>query len=355
MTVYVVTGKLGSGKTLVTVAKIQDAIVEGRPVATNLNLNLHNMPQVGRMAKSPRVIRLPDKPQLSDLEAIGKGNLSYDESRNGLIVLDECGTWFNARTWADKSRQAVINWCLHARKLGWDIIFIIQDLSLIDKQVRLSMAEYVVYCRRFDRITVPFLGLIWKLLTGSRLLLPQVHFGLVKYGDTSTSLVADRWMYRGRGLYAAYDTRQIFSDNYALPAFGMLPPYITHGQFSVKHGGAFYMRLTRIYFKRLSKFRLLFTGVMAGMALFWLAVDKPHYIFTSDAAVAPAPAAALPVSDFRITSSSFYGTEVNYTFTDAHHQTYSSADVIKNGYHIFYIDACSVVIERGGKREKVSC
>lgn len=45
------------------------------------------------------MIRLPDKPSLNDLLAIGVGNTSYDESRNGLLVLDECGTWFNSRSW----------------------------------------------------------------------------------------------------------------------------------------------------------------------------------------------------------------------------------------------------------------
>ncbi|WP_337223689.1 zonular occludens toxin domain-containing protein, partial [Escherichia coli] len=134
MAVYVVTGKLGSGKTLVSVSRIQERLAKGCPVATNLDLKLHNMPTVGRYAKKTRVIRIPDKPSLNDLLAIGTGNTSYDESRNGLLVLDECGTWFNSRSWGDKDRQPVIDWFLHARKLGWDIIFLIQDISIMDKQ-----------------------------------------------------------------------------------------------------------------------------------------------------------------------------------------------------------------------------
>ncbi len=158
MAVYVVTGKLGSGKTLVAVGKIQDKIVSGCKVATNLDLRIHKLPRVGIFAKSPDVIRIPDKPSLEDLLAIGRGNNSYDENKNGLLVLDECGTWFNSRSWADKERQSVINWFLHARKLGWDIIFLIQDLSIMDKQARVALAEHVVYCRRLDKITIPFIG-----------------------------------------------------------------------------------------------------------------------------------------------------------------------------------------------------
>jgi len=51
MAVYVVTGKLGAGKTLVAVGKIQDKIVSGCRVATNLDLRIHNLPRVGVFAK----------------------------------------------------------------------------------------------------------------------------------------------------------------------------------------------------------------------------------------------------------------------------------------------------------------
>jgi hypothetical protein len=51
MAVHVVTGKLGSGKTLVSVSRIQERLAKGCPVATNLDLKLHNMPMVGRYAK----------------------------------------------------------------------------------------------------------------------------------------------------------------------------------------------------------------------------------------------------------------------------------------------------------------
>ncbi|GAL09053.1 hypothetical protein JCM19233_18 [Vibrio astriarenae] len=117
-------GKIRAGKSLTSVGRIRDAFERGAPVATNLDINLKNM--LGRDKKNTRLYRLPDKPQLIDLEAIGNGNTTYDEAKNGLLVLDECGTWFNSRTWNDKSRQDVINWFLHARKLGWDLIFIVQ-------------------------------------------------------------------------------------------------------------------------------------------------------------------------------------------------------------------------------------
>ncbi|EMZ8295418.1 hypothetical protein ABE991_004869, partial [Escherichia coli] len=250
MAVHVVTGKLGSGKTLVSVSRIQERLAKGCPVATNLDLKLHNIPMVGRYAKKTRVIRVPDKPSLNDLLAIGIGNTSYDESRNGLLVLDECGTWFNSRSWGDKDRQPVIDWFLHARKLGWDIIFLIQDISIMDKQARLALAEHVVYCRRSDKLNIPFIGSIMNLVSGARFSLPKVHFGIVKYGDNVNSITVDKWIYTGKSLYSAYNTKQVFTDNYPHGAYSLLPPFITHGQFSVHKGLNYYMRLTKIYFRK---------------------------------------------------------------------------------------------------------
>ena len=97
MAVYVVTGKLGAGKTLVAVGKIKDKLNQGCKVATNLDLNLDKL--IGEKAKATRCYRIPDKPVLADLESIGTGTDSYDENKNGLLVLDECGTWFNAVAW----------------------------------------------------------------------------------------------------------------------------------------------------------------------------------------------------------------------------------------------------------------
>jgi len=265
MAVYFVTGKLGSGKTLVSVGKIRDALQEGRKVATNLNIRLQHL--VGRNAKKPVLYRLPDKPVAEDMFALGSGNDTYDEEKNGLIVLDECGTWFNSRDWQDKSRKALIDWLLHARKLGWDVIFIIQDVSMIDKQARKSICEHVVYCRRLDRIGIPLLDTLAKTVRKKGLPKPKVHMAFVKYGDLPTSLTVDRWVYTGRDLYQAYDTKQSFVEDYPHKLYQVLPPYFSHGRYSVPMTARNIMRLTRIYFRRFSKVGILAAGIFGGAAV----------------------------------------------------------------------------------------
>ncbi len=354
MAVHVVTGKLGSGKTLVAVGKIQDKLVSGCKVATNLDLRIHKFPRVGVNAKSPRIMRIPDKPNLEDLIAIGKGNDSYDENKNGLLVLDECGTWFNSRSWADKQRQSVIDWFLHARKLGWDIIFLIQDLSIMDKQARVALAEHVVYCRRLDKITIPFIGSLYALMTGSKFPLPKIHLGIVKYGDSAQSMTVERWTYTGRDLYPAYDTKQAFSDSYDKGVYSYLTPFLSHGRYAVNHDLSFFMRMTKIYLKRFSKI-FVFSGGALLAFLFSYLNTKPISPTVVVQAENPSIKKEYLINDFKILSSSLFGYEAKYLFIDSKGNKVSSSDLVKLGYNVIYLGSCKALITKGENDETIQC
>jgi len=272
MAVYCVTGKLGAGKTLVAVSRIQKYLNSKRRVATNLDLNLEKL--VNPFAKKTNVIRLPDIPTEEDLNAIGKG---YDgaiksDDYNGALVLDECAKWLNSRDYRDKNRQGLINWMIHARKKRWDIFFIIQDISVMDKQFRDLFCEHVVYCRRMDKYSIPFLSAPYKFLFGKPLTGMKLHIGLVRYGEKETSTIVDRWMYRGTDLYSAYDTEQGFSD-VSDPIRSILPPYYVYGRYTTK---------LRNYINGIhnwSVFPFLLIGSLLGYALAsWTAESYEDYI-----------------------------------------------------------------------------
>lgn len=265
MPTYAVTGKLGSGKTLACVGRIRDALIQGRPVATNLDINLDKL--VGKKAKNVCLYRLPDKPTAADLYALGSGNDGYDEEMNGLLVLDECGTWFNAREWNDKDRRGLIDWLLHARKFGWDPYFLIQEVTMMDKQVRKSLLEMVVYCRRLDRLTVPLLDPIYKLIFDKPMPKKKIHLGVVRYGDQPNAPVAERWWYLGRELYPAYDTKQVFRDDYPHHLYQVLPPWYTHGRYMRPRDWRFVMKLTKIYFRKYSRIVLMAVAAIGGAAV----------------------------------------------------------------------------------------
>lgn len=240
MAVYFLTGTLGAGKTLASVGKIRDALKEGRRVCTNLDLYPEKMLARGSRAT---VVRLPDKPRLCDLQGIGFGcdEKDYTGKRFGLIVLDELGTWFNTRNWSDKERLPVIDWFLHARKYRWDVIFIVQDIEAVDKQLRSALCEHFVRVRRLDRYMVPLLGTVAKWCGGT-MPMPQIHAATVYYGERADPVCkVEKWWYRGKELYDAFETGQVFVSGQELvgeqlldmrAAYTMLSPWHVAGRYS---------------------------------------------------------------------------------------------------------------------------
>jgi len=232
MAFYIVTGKLGSGKSLVCVSKIQQHLMQGCRVATNLDIFVEHLlpPHV----RTVDLTRIPDLPSIEDFEALGKGSDQYaDESKFGLIVLDEGSGNFNAREWADKSRQAMIDWLKHARKLRWHVYIIVQSESMLDKQIRDAFGEHLVACKRMDRLSIPIIGLIGRLF-GFVVRPPKVHVGVVRYGLARTDPVVDRWFYRGTHLYKAYDTEQVFCRDTSPGLYSYLSPYAVKGHSMTK-------------------------------------------------------------------------------------------------------------------------
>lgn len=235
MPVWCVTGKLGAGKTLVSVSRIKKYLEEGRRVATNLDLKLENFGSP--YSKTPIVYRLPDVPTLESFESIGQG---YDgeligDNRNGLVVLDECALWLNSRDWNDKSRRKLINYFVHLRKLRWDLIILIQDEDALDTQFRKLYCEHTVYCSRADRFNIPFIGTFVKMLFGGRLPMPRVHIGTVMYNAGHGQTKVDTWFYRGTNLFNAFNTEQSFTlDNSMDAVYQYLPPYLVKGRYLAK-------------------------------------------------------------------------------------------------------------------------
>ena len=362
MPVYFVTGKLGSGKTLVSIGKIRDKLNSGCKVATNIDLNLHKL--ISIKSKNCVVYRIPDKPVLADLEAIGKGTESYDEDQNGILVLDECGTWFNSRSWVDKSRQEVLNWFLHARKLGWDIIFLVQDISIVDKQARETLAEFVVYCKRLDRVSIPLVTFLFRV-AGFKVTFPKVHLAIVKYGYAQSSPVVERWLYTGRNLYHAYDTKQAFSNYYENSVYQVLPPYYSHYRYIKPFDPVKLMRMTKIYWKRFNRPFLLFSGVIIG---FILSITYVLNDLVTEKKQTSAVTAKISPDDFqndqlllsrftgsRITGYSKLGDFENYRIMTPDLKLYTSVEIVSQGLQLEPIDSCQLIIKKGNASEKVSC
>lgn len=222
MPIYSVEGKLGTGKTKFCVWMAQQAMLKKRRVASNVDLDCTKLYPWGKRT----YVRVPDKPTAFDLLALGPGNPeSYDEDRNGVLILDELGTWLNARSFQDKDRAHLLDWLIHARKYGWDVYLIVQDAGMIDKQVREALIEYQCRCMRMDKVRIPIIGRILGLVHERLAYLPKFHLVTARVGYGTGAIVADRWSFLGKDLHAAYDTRQVFRSDYPHGAYSALLPW----------------------------------------------------------------------------------------------------------------------------------
>lgn len=229
MTDFAVTGKKRSGKGLFCAGLIRDALLAGRPVATNMDFFPDAV--LSPLCKS-NFIRLPDCPTVADLHLLGRGNPIVDDENNGIIVLDEASKYFNARTYADKERQAMLDWLIHSGKLGWDVYYQMQGLMQIDKQLRETQVEYHIAVKRTDKWPIPFITPLAKLI-GLNIRFPRMHMGTYRHGVQPDALIVDRKWYKAKDMYDAYDTRQVFLDRDHPKACGIhtvLSPWYTKGR-----------------------------------------------------------------------------------------------------------------------------
>jgi hypothetical protein len=207
---WIIQGVRGEGKSLCAVGKIKEYMMRGRPVATNLDLYLDKfLPE----HNSTIAYRLPDYPRLEDFQLLPP---AYDrkyrgEDMNGLLVLDELGTWLNARSWNDKSRLQLLNWLFLSRKDHWDLILLAQDFEMIDAQVRKTLCDYLVQTSRLDRQKIPYLAPLLGFL-GANTYMPRVHRYHVFYGMSTNQNTVETWTYTGKDFYDGYDTNQKFTD-----------------------------------------------------------------------------------------------------------------------------------------------
>lgn len=344
---FAITGKKGNGKSLVSVARIREYLQKGLPVATNLDLNLKEL--LGKSHKTARVIRLPDMVRGEHLEMLGFGNKTPDESLNGAVVLDELATWLNARSYKETERQSLINWLVQARKWGWDCYYLVQETNMVDKQVREGLFEHVVQCRRMDRLTIPVLNTLTKFFFGKKCTLPRVHIGFVRYGDGGpSSLVVDRWVYRGDQFFSCYDTKQRFRADYPHGPYSYLPPWYTHGRHRSSLSLDNLMRITKILWRKYSRPALF----LSGLTLSFLACLV--FFFSSAEPVAVTEAVNTDMIDkltgARIVSyASMPGRMPQHRLAFGEGQEITTAELLQMGYHLRDFNRNTLTIVKGGR------
>lgn len=172
MAVVCFTGVPGSGKSYHVAREIYDNLRKGVNVISNLNINTSIIPPNGKRPLG-HFIYVPNQQFINNCiqEKNKFGNLQECDSvyayihglenfalmyskRNKkgqiiehqhLLILDECQTIFNPRSWNRKDRLRWVEFFTVHRHYGFDVILITQNDMMVDKQIRGIMETQVIH------------------------------------------------------------------------------------------------------------------------------------------------------------------------------------------------------------------
>lgn len=176
----VVQGSLGSGKSMVAMIELIYQLKAGGVVACNFTLtddwayDLAGQNLAVRfgfqnrldLAKSywDRCYKIGNPESMIELSGERGSNLAKmcvgkrkgKREGKGLLILDDCHHFFNARTFT--ANKEYVSFFANARKYGWRTILITHSVENIDKQIR-SYIEIESRFRNLQKVKIPFLPL----------------------------------------------------------------------------------------------------------------------------------------------------------------------------------------------------
>ncbi|OLO02609.1 assembly protein, partial [Salinicola socius] len=162
--------------------------------------------------------------------------------------------------------------------------------------------------------------------------------------------------------YPAYDTKQAFSDAYPHQTYSMLPPWLTHGVFRVPRDARFYMRLTRIYWKRFNRPLMAVAAFVLGIVLTTsvLVIDQVDARnSTADTEATPdTPAPTVDLTAYRrarITGYAQLGDLTTYRLLDGDNRPTTSHDLERQGLTVVPMGACHLRLASGAQHADIGC
>lgn len=195
--IYLYTGTPGSGKSLRAAYKIISKLKHGYNVIANfpIDMGYFGKSKIGKflyLDNSELTVRY--------LKDFARKNHKFGKEGQTLIVIDECASMFNCRSWDAKGRMDWIYFMQQHRKLGFDMLLISQHDRLIDKQIR-SFVETEYKHRAIKNYTL--FGSLLSFMTGGLFVAVEYWYG--------TNLRVGKEMFRFNKKKAKiYDTNLLF-------------------------------------------------------------------------------------------------------------------------------------------------
>ena len=118
-----------------------------------------------------------------------------------LLIIDECQTMFNSRSWNQKGRSAWVTFFTQHRKFGYTVILVSQHKDLIDKQIR-HIFQHDYEHRNVKNFKV-FGWLLATLCGGNLFFIPVKSMDTGKKDHTEVMLASKKY-------YKLYDSYKIF-------------------------------------------------------------------------------------------------------------------------------------------------
>jgi len=226
--IQVVQGSLGSGKSLVAVIEAIYQLRAGGVVATNFSfspnwawdlagqdlrvmLGLRDRYKFACSLYSrcfkvghPESMKELSGDRGSGLAALCTGKLKNSREGKGLLILDDCHHFFNARTFT--ANKDYVTFFANARKYGWRTLLITHSIENIDKQIR-SYVEIEARFRNLQKFKIPLLGL--PLSPFPCFLIVRRYAGL---GPGSGSIHSKDLYWFDKGAARLYDTLERFGE-----------------------------------------------------------------------------------------------------------------------------------------------
>lgn len=138
---YFYSGTPGSGKSLHAAQMVDQWYRKGRNIIANFPVNMDFYSK--KKIRKPGNILYLDNSDLTVDYLIEFADKHHERNAKGqvkpnqtLLVIDECQTMFNSRSWNQKGRNVWIIFFTQHRKYGFDVILISQAKEFVDKQIR---------------------------------------------------------------------------------------------------------------------------------------------------------------------------------------------------------------------------
>jgi hypothetical protein len=205
--IFAICGKLGGGKSLSSVVAMVNHIKRGGFVVSNIRLNVDNISN--HIRKSQSFVKAHYL--LIDADNCNPQNFPHGDLRgtpNGrrvLVVIDESAEWFSS---LDSSKQLKewVSWLRHSDKLGTDIYFIVQDLSMLHKQGRLLINRMIV-CIDMAKFKFPIIccqPFPWL----------NKYIRLIEHDAITQEVVSRTWLLKSKDIFSFYNTADLFGLSY---------------------------------------------------------------------------------------------------------------------------------------------